>query len=74
VSKSYVSPATQPNVEGQSTILQSGNSQIGGNISQGQQIPVVSGFPDPRLRTPIENYKFNSPSPTGIKLTQSILK
>jgi len=77
-------PSTQNISQGQSgvayTAVQSGvaytgqtgmtyTGQTGANL-QGSQKGQTGQVP----RTPIEEYKFTSPSPSGIKLTQSILK
>ena len=61
-------PTTQTIPQSQSGVTytagQTGAYLQGSQTGQGGQVP----------RTPIEGYKYTSPSPSGVKLTQSIIK
>ena len=53
--------------------LLSGSQMTASKLASGQKTSQFT-VEDSKLRTPIESYKFNTPSPSGAKLTESIIK
>ena len=61
-------------VQGQTTNIQGPQAVQGTNLQSSRSGQATDIQSVSALRTPIEGYKYTSPSPTGVKLTQSIIK